>query len=159
MPWWVGAADHPWSSLWIWQMMYSICMWLSDERVTVGLWMYVCVCLCVCAVVHLASWAFLALCFSFAWGGKNPKTSLLESRIYKGTGQQTCFYGSSHQFQKHTLQTFHFNYCSWLKHTLQKNRIKKNLIHELGMACLSSTRQNKHLSTCLFNYASAFSWC
>lgn len=137
------------------QYLYVAQWWKSDCRA-----LDVCVCVSVCVrCCSLGLLGFFGTLFLLRLGRKNPKTSLLESRIYKGTGQQTCFYGSSHQYWKHTLQTFHFNYCSWLKHTLQKNRIKKNLIHALGMACVSSTRQNKHLSTCLFNYASAFSWC
>lgn len=157
MPWWVGAADHPWSSLWIWQMMYSICMWLSDERVTVGLWMYACVCVRCCSLGLLG---FFGTLFLLRLGRKKPQDIFIRvQNIQRNWSTNLFLWLQPPILKKHTLQTFHFNYCSWLKHTLQKNRIKKNLIHELGRACVSSTRQNKHLSTCLFNYASAFSWC
>ena len=95
-PQWGSAADRPRSLMWIWRLMYSISMWLTDERVTVGGGSG-CVCVCnqrlllmKCVLAHLASWAFLALCFSFAWRHKQRFISTVHSHRNQTTIQNAC---------------------------------------------------------------------
>lgn len=138
------------------QYLYVAQWWKSDCRA-----LDVCVCVSVCVrCCSLGLLGFFGTLFLLCLGRKKPQDIFIRvQNIQRNWSTNLFLWLQSPILKKHTLQTFHFNYCSWLKHTLQKNRIKKNLIHALGMACVSSTRQNKHLSTCLFNYASAFSWC
>lgn len=137
------------------QYLYVAQWWKSDCRA-----LDVCVCVCVCALLFTWPPGLFWHSVSPSPGEEKPKDIFIRvQNLQRNWSTNLFLWLQSPILKKHTLQTFHFNYCSWLKHTLQKNRIKKNLIHELGRACVSSTRQNKHLSTCLFNYASAFSWC
>lgn len=131
LPQWGSAGDRPWSFIWRRQMMYSICMWLSDDNVTVGLLM------CCCCCCSLGLLGFFGALFLLRLVMKNP-TFELASTAYRNMSTHTIFHVPNYQAE-HRFSWLIITYVALaLPKLLMKKKIRQSYQSSLVFTYLLS---------------------